>query len=184
MDMQAVAGQTAIFPFVKQIGLLAQEQTARVVQDWSLIIFSEAISTDFPFLDEFWNHYVSSFNTAMNQGNLVKRQNLIHTMARAIRLLLKEHAEELSTCQKLHIEGHKLVLLPSEVFAYFPSLEELALVDLGLIDLPNEIESCPALRKLKLSNNKLLRLTPAIRQLTNLEEVEVDGNMLRQFPRS
>ncbi|CAN8010477.1 unnamed protein product, partial [Ixodes pacificus] len=66
--------------------------------------------------------------------------------------------------------------VPSEVFNYERTLEELYLNANQIKDLPRPLFHCHGLRKLNLSDNDIQTLPPALSSLVGLEELDISKN--------
>ncbi len=180
--LQRMGSKTLIFPLIKRMSSLAQDQVARALQDWALINFTEAMSNDVPCLDEFWTESVDLFNDMLERGTLRQRQDMIHVMAADLLRLFIKNPDQFAKCKKIAITDRDLTLLSCQVFTYFTGLEELSLIKTKLFEVPATLSHCKNLSKLTLSNNFIRLLPPAFSQLTGLVEVELEGNELFSFP--
>ncbi|XP_076307079.1 uncharacterized protein LOC143223255 isoform X2 [Tachypleus tridentatus] len=72
--------------------------------------------------------------------------------------------------------------VPSEVFAYERTLEELFLDANQIKDLPRPLFHCHGLRKLVLSDNEIQSIPPAIASLINLETLDISKNGILEIP--
>lgn len=72
--------------------------------------------------------------------------------------------------------------VPSEVFSFERTLEELYLDANQIKDLPRPLFHCHGLRKLILSDNEVQSLPPAIASLINLEELDISKNGILEIP--
>ncbi|XP_029841399.2 protein lap1 isoform X2 [Ixodes scapularis] len=72
--------------------------------------------------------------------------------------------------------------VPSEVFNYERTLEELYLNANQIKDLPRPLFHCHGLRKLNLSDNDIQTLPPALSSLVGLEELDISKNNVIEIP--
>lgn len=72
--------------------------------------------------------------------------------------------------------------VPTEVFNYERTLEELYLNANQIKDLPRPLFHCHGLRKLNLSDNDIQTLPPAIASLISLEELDISKNNVIEIP--
>ncbi|CAN8003667.1 unnamed protein product [Ixodes hexagonus] len=72
--------------------------------------------------------------------------------------------------------------VPSEVFNYERTLEELYLNANQIKDLPRPLFHCHGLRKLNLSDNDIQTLPPALSSLISLEELDISKNNVIEIP--
>ncbi|XP_071421562.1 leucine-rich repeat-containing protein 7 isoform X1 [Pithys albifrons albifrons] len=72
--------------------------------------------------------------------------------------------------------------VPKEVFNFERTLEELYLDANQIEELPKQLFSCQALRKLSIPDNDLSSLPPGIASLGNLRELDISKNGIQDFP--
>nr|XP_033772703.1 leucine-rich repeat-containing protein 7 isoform X3 [Geotrypetes seraphini]XP_033772704.1 leucine-rich repeat-containing protein 7 isoform X3 [Geotrypetes seraphini] len=72
--------------------------------------------------------------------------------------------------------------VPKEVFNFERTLEELYLDANQIEDLPKQLFSCQALRKLSMPDNDLSSLPTTIASLVNLKELDISKNGIQEFP--
>ncbi|XP_061097135.1 leucine-rich repeat-containing protein 7-like isoform X2 [Conger conger] len=72
--------------------------------------------------------------------------------------------------------------VPKEIFSFERTLEELYLDANQIEELPKQLFSCQALRKLSMADNDLSSLPPSISSLVNLRELDVSKNGIQEFP--
>ncbi|XP_069126655.1 erbin-like isoform X4 [Argopecten irradians] len=72
--------------------------------------------------------------------------------------------------------------VPSEVFNFERTLEELFVDSNQIRDLPRELFSCHGIRKLSLSDNEITHIPPAIASLINLEDLDISKNGIIDMP--
>ncbi|XP_075527920.1 leucine rich repeat containing protein 7 lap1 isoform X1 [Dermacentor variabilis] len=92
---------------------------------------------------------------------------------------LRPAREEVRVLDYAH---HGLEDVPSEVFNYERTLEELYLNANQIKDLPRPLFHCHGLRKLNLSDNDIQTLPPAISSLVSLEELDISKNNVIEIP--
>ncbi|XP_075037997.1 leucine-rich repeat-containing protein 7 isoform X7 [Mixophyes fleayi] len=72
--------------------------------------------------------------------------------------------------------------VPKEVFSFERTLEELYLDANQIEELPKQLFSCQALRKLSMPDNDLSNLPATIASLVNLKELDISKNGIQEFP--
>uniref|UniRef100_L7N3B7 Leucine-rich repeat-containing protein 7 n=1 Tax=Xenopus tropicalis TaxID=8364 RepID=L7N3B7_XENTR len=72
--------------------------------------------------------------------------------------------------------------VPKEVFSLERTLEELYLDANQIEELPKQLFSCQALRKLSIQDNDLSNLPTTIASLVNLKELDISKNGIQEFP--
>ncbi|KAM9379078.1 leucine-rich repeat-containing protein 7 isoform 4-T4 [Phaethornis superciliosus] len=72
--------------------------------------------------------------------------------------------------------------VPKEVFNFERTLEELYLDANQIEELPKQLFSCQALRKLSIPDNDLSSLPTTIASLVNLRELDISKNGIQDFP--
>ncbi|XP_041446288.1 leucine-rich repeat-containing protein 7 isoform X3 [Xenopus laevis] len=72
--------------------------------------------------------------------------------------------------------------VPKEVFSLERTLEELYLDANQIEELPKQLFSCQALRKLSIPDNDLSNLPTTIASLVNLKELDISKNGIQEFP--
>ncbi|XP_021372189.1 erbin-like isoform X3 [Mizuhopecten yessoensis] len=72
--------------------------------------------------------------------------------------------------------------VPSEVFNFERTLEELFVDSNQIRDLPRELFYCHGIRKLSLSDNEITHIPPAIASLINLEDLDISKNGIIDMP--
>nr|XP_009939039.1 PREDICTED: leucine-rich repeat-containing protein 7 [Opisthocomus hoazin] len=72
--------------------------------------------------------------------------------------------------------------VPKEVFNFERTLEELYLDANQIEELPKQLFSCQALRKLSIPDNDLSSLPTTIASLVNLKELDISKNGIQDFP--
>ncbi|XP_022257513.1 leucine-rich repeat-containing protein 7-like [Limulus polyphemus] len=72
--------------------------------------------------------------------------------------------------------------VPSEVFAYERTLEELFLDANQIKDLPRPLFHCHGLKRLVLNDNEIQSIPPAIASLINLESLDISKNAILEIP--
>ncbi|XP_044158309.1 leucine-rich repeat-containing protein 7 [Bufo gargarizans] len=72
--------------------------------------------------------------------------------------------------------------VPKEVFSLERTLEELYLDANQIEELPKQLFSCQALRKLSMPDNDLSNLPATIASLVNLKELDISKNGIQEFP--
>ncbi|XP_075688943.1 leucine-rich repeat-containing protein 7 isoform X7 [Rhinoderma darwinii] len=72
--------------------------------------------------------------------------------------------------------------VPKEVFSLERTLEELYLDANQIEELPKQLFSCQALRKLSMPDNDLSSLPATIASLVNLKELDISKNGIQEFP--
>ncbi|GCB77645.1 hypothetical protein scyTo_0015695 [Scyliorhinus torazame] len=72
--------------------------------------------------------------------------------------------------------------VPKEIFNFERSLEELYLDANQIEELPKQLFSCQALRKLSVPDNDLSNLPTTIASLVNLRELDISKNGIQDFP--
>ncbi|XP_063795179.1 leucine-rich repeat-containing protein 7 isoform X5 [Pseudophryne corroboree] len=72
--------------------------------------------------------------------------------------------------------------VPKEVFSFERTLEELYLDANQIEELPKQLFSCQALRKLSMPDNDLSALPATIASLVNLKELDMSKNGIQEFP--
>ncbi|XP_050403943.2 erbin isoform X1 [Patella vulgata] len=72
--------------------------------------------------------------------------------------------------------------VPSEVFNFERTLEELLTDSNQIRDLPRELFYCHGIRKLSISDNEIINIPPAISSLINLEELNFSKNGIIDVP--
>ncbi|XP_036409975.1 leucine-rich repeat-containing protein 7-like isoform X2 [Megalops cyprinoides] len=72
--------------------------------------------------------------------------------------------------------------VPKEIFSFERTLEELYLDANQIEELPKQLFSCQALRKLSMPDNDLSNLPTTISCLVNLKELDVSKNGIQEFP--
>ncbi|XP_069088551.1 leucine-rich repeat-containing protein 7 [Pleurodeles waltl] len=72
--------------------------------------------------------------------------------------------------------------VPKEVFNFERTLEELYLDANQIEELPKQLFSCQALRKLSMPDNDLSNLPTTIASLVNLKELDISKNGIQEFP--
>ncbi|KAM4642659.1 leucine-rich repeat-containing protein 7 isoform 2-T2 [Discoglossus pictus] len=72
--------------------------------------------------------------------------------------------------------------VPKEVFSLERTLEELYLDANQIEELPKQLFSCQALRKLSMPDNDLSSLPTTIASLVNLKELDISKNGIQEFP--
>ncbi|XP_037288334.1 leucine rich repeat containing protein 7 lap1 isoform X2 [Rhipicephalus microplus] len=92
---------------------------------------------------------------------------------------LRPAREEVRVLDYAH---HGLEDVPSEVFNYERTLEELYLNANQIKDLPRPLFHCHGLRKLNLSDNDIQTLPPALSSLISLEELDISKNNVIEIP--
>ncbi len=81
--------------------------------------------------------------------------------------------------RELSITGCPIARLPLERLA---ALEVLEVTGAGLRDWPDCLAALPRLRRLRLADNQLTAVAPAIAQLTALEQLDLNRNQLTGLP--
>ncbi|XP_074640246.1 uncharacterized protein LOC141898302 [Tubulanus polymorphus] len=87
--------------------------------------------------------------------------------------------------QELHVLDFRhcsLATVPSEVFSWERTLEELYVDANEIRDLPRELFHCHGIRKFSVSDNDLQTIPPAIASLINLEELDISKNGIVELP--
>ncbi|XP_040216654.1 leucine-rich repeat-containing protein 7 isoform X2 [Rana temporaria] len=72
--------------------------------------------------------------------------------------------------------------VPKEVFSFERTLEELYLDANQIEELPKQLFSCQALKKLSIPDNDLSNLPATISSLVNLKELDISKNGIQEFP--
>ncbi|KAG8437155.1 hypothetical protein GDO86_008015 [Hymenochirus boettgeri] len=72
--------------------------------------------------------------------------------------------------------------VPKEVFSLERTLEELYLDANQIEELPKQLFSCQALRKLSIPDNDLSSLPTTIASLVNLKDLDISKNGIQEFP--
>uniref|UniRef100_A0A8C9TT26 Leucine rich repeat containing 7 n=1 Tax=Scleropages formosus TaxID=113540 RepID=A0A8C9TT26_SCLFO len=72
--------------------------------------------------------------------------------------------------------------VPKEIFSFERTLEELYLDANQIEELPKQLFSCQALRKLSIPDNDLSSLPTTIASLVNLKELDISKNGIQEFP--
>ncbi|XP_064197200.1 leucine-rich repeat-containing protein 7-like [Anguilla rostrata] len=72
--------------------------------------------------------------------------------------------------------------VPKEIFSFERTLEELYLDANQIEELPKQLFSCQALRKLSMADNDLSNLPTTISSLVNLKELDISKNGIQEFP--
>ncbi|KAM9327052.1 leucine-rich repeat-containing protein 7 [Gastrophryne carolinensis] len=72
--------------------------------------------------------------------------------------------------------------VPKEVFSFERTLEELYLDANQIEELPKQLFSCQALKKLSIPDNDLSNLPTTISSLVNLRELDISKNGIQEFP--
>lgn len=72
--------------------------------------------------------------------------------------------------------------VPKEVFSFERTLEELYLDANQIEELPKQLFSCQALKKLSIPDNDLSSLPATISSLVNLKELDISKNGIQEFP--
>ncbi|XP_076339886.1 uncharacterized protein LOC143240769 isoform X3 [Tachypleus tridentatus] len=72
--------------------------------------------------------------------------------------------------------------VPSEVFVYEQTLEELFLDANQIKDLPRPLFHCHGLKRLVLNDNEIQSIPPAIASLINLESLDISKNAILEIP--
>ena len=90
--------------------------------------------------------------------------------------------ENLPKLQKLTLNEHTLLSIPSNAFDDLPNLRFLDLKDNGLTTLPESISSLKKLEYLYLNNNNFTVLPEWITKLKNLLVLDVTSNLLTSLP--
>ncbi|XP_056605908.1 leucine-rich repeat-containing protein 7 isoform X8 [Triplophysa dalaica] len=74
--------------------------------------------------------------------------------------------------------------VPKEIFSFERTLEELYLDANQIEELPKQLFSCQALKKLSMPDNDLSSLPTTIASLVNLKELDISKNGIQEFPDS
>ncbi|XP_077439754.1 leucine-rich repeat-containing protein 7 isoform X10 [Vanacampus margaritifer] len=72
--------------------------------------------------------------------------------------------------------------VPKEIFSFERTLEELYLDANQIEELPKQLFSCQALKKLSMPDNDLSNLPTTIASLVNLKELDISKNGIQEFP--
>ncbi|XP_048844464.1 leucine-rich repeat-containing protein 7-like isoform X1 [Brienomyrus brachyistius] len=90
--------------------------------------------------------------------------------------------EEQEVISVLDYSHCSLQQVPKEIFSFERTLEELYLDANQIEELPKQLFSCQALKKLSLPDNDLTTLPTTIASLVNLKELDISKNGIQEFP--
>lgn len=89
---------------------------------------------------------------------------------------------ESTDIKQLNYEHYTLHDVPTEVFVFERTLEELHLDSNRIRDLPRPLFHCHGLKVLSLRDNEVYSLPPAIASLINLQHLDISRNALNSIP--
>lgn len=119
---------------------------------------------------------------------------------------ISPNIKDIPSLKKLFLQGNFIYRLPNEIFeltnledlrtvgnpmpkiyhklyqAWVTKVSELNLSDMGLEELPSEIQYLTNLTSLLLTDNKLTTLIPQINALTKLKKLNLKGNPIDELP--